>query len=226
MTWRRPAERSDPERGVNETNPVPMDPPPPVDATAAQAISDVYALYDPPLWLITAADGRERGGCIATFVVRASIVREMPRMIIGVARHHHSWRLIEASGRFALHLLPIERLDLVWRFGLQSGWDADKFDGLQTRSTPLGSPRIDDALAWLDCRVESSLSSGDRSIYLAAVSDGGSRNGAGPALSVARMLDQAPPQRRAELDRLYERDGQIDAAAIDAWRAGAQDRRG
>jgi hypothetical protein len=35
-------------------------------------------------------------------------------------------------------------------------------------------------------------------------------------------MDLAPPDKRAELDRLYARDGGIDAAAIDAWRAAAR----
>ncbi len=45
----------------------------------AAQISKVYAQLDPPLWLVTAADGGRRGGLIATTVTQASIVGEMPR---------------------------------------------------------------------------------------------------------------------------------------------------
>jgi flavin reductase (DIM6/NTAB) family NADH-FMN oxidoreductase RutF len=36
--------------------------------------SKVYAQLDPPLWLVTAADGGRRGGLIATTVTQASMV--------------------------------------------------------------------------------------------------------------------------------------------------------
>jgi flavin reductase (DIM6/NTAB) family NADH-FMN oxidoreductase RutF len=195
----------------------------PLDADTAKAVAAVYDLYDPPLWLVTAAEsaapGSRRGGCIATFVARASIVRELPRMVAGIARQHHTWRMIEASGRFAVHLLPADGLDLVWRFALASGRDTDKFAGLADVRTPLGSPLIDSALSWLDCRVETSTSTGDRSIYLAAVTGGGVLDAtAGPPLTAGRLMELAPADQRAGLDRLYARDGRIDADAITAWR--------
>lgn len=197
--------------------------PQPLDTASVDAVRAVYDLYDPPLWLVTAAESTDpdasRGGCIATFVARASIVPELPRMIAGVARQHHTWRMIEASGRFAVHLLPAEGLDLVWRFGLASGRDTDKYAGLPDKRTPLGSPFIDRALAWLDCRVETSMSTGDRSIYLAAVTGGGVIDeAAGPPLTAGQLMARAPADKRAELDRLYARDGRIDADAIKLWR--------
>jgi len=42
-------------------------------------------------------------------------------------------------------------------------------------------------------------------------------------LGVAALFAGAPPERRAELDRLYRADQSVDAAAILAWR---QARRG
>jgi flavin reductase (DIM6/NTAB) family NADH-FMN oxidoreductase RutF len=198
----------------------------PLDRITAAAIDSVYRLYDPPLWLVTAAEnpadgqlGGGRGGCIATFVARASIVRDLPRMVAGIARQHHTWRTIEASQHFALHLLAESELDLVWRFGLQTGRDLDKFADLPDRRSPTGSPLIERAIAWLDCRVETRVDTGDRSLYVAAVTDGGVlKQDAGPPLTAGRLMQLAPADKRAELDRLYARDGGIDAQAIMRWR--------
>jgi flavin reductase (DIM6/NTAB) family NADH-FMN oxidoreductase RutF len=204
------------------------DPPSPLSPDTAAAVAAVYDLYDPPLWLVTAAEGPEpgsrRGGCIATFVARASIIRDMPRMVAGIARQHHTWRMIEASGRFCVHLLPEDRLDLVRRFALSSGKQHDKYadlpDGPEQR-TPEGSPFIAGTLSWLDCRVETRMSTGDRSVYIAAVTGGGVLDAdAGPPLTAARLMALMPEPERAELDRLYARDGGIDAEAIRRWRAG------
>ena len=191
---------------------------PVLSAEARERVNQVLDLYDPPLWLVTARQGGQRGGFIATFVVRASIVPDLPRMVIGVAKHHHSWGLIQVSGRFALHLLPENGLEAVWRFGLQSGHATDKFAGLPQRHTPDGNPLYPAALSWLDCRVEERLDIGDRTLYVAEVS-GGDVLHEGSALGVAALFRGASPGRRAELDRLYSADQVTDTAAILAWRA-------
>jgi len=200
---------------------MPVHPYSPLDAPRAQAIGQVFDLYDPPLWLVTSRYAGRRGGFIATFAVRASIVASLPRVILGVAKHHHTWGLIQGSQGFALHLLHTHQLDLVWRFGLSSGHDVDKFDGLAAGETPSGQPLIAQSLAWLDCRCEALLDSGDRTVHLAAVTDGGrdpkAEAGAAP-LTVRRLFADAPPEVRAKLDALYARDGQVDAAAILEWR--------
>ncbi|MFY9973300.1 MAG: flavin reductase family protein [Chromatiaceae bacterium] len=180
-------------------------------------ISEVFHLYDPPLWLVTARHGGRRGGLIATFAVRASIVGELPRMAVGIAKHHHTWRLIEGSGAFAVHLLRADDLGAVWRFGLASGHDTDKLSGLPDQRTPDGNPLYPEALAWLDCRVEARMDTGDRTLYLTEVS-GGAVLAKGPALTVGTLLRDAPADRLAELDRLYRADQALDSAAILAWR--------
>lgn len=183
----------------------------------ATAIAEVFHLYDPPLWLVTSLHAGRRGGLIATSAARASIVAELPRMSVGIARQHRTWDLIEGSGGFALHLLAADDLAAVWRFGLASGHNQDKFGDLPTESTPDGNPLYPGCRAWLDCRVEDRLDTGDRTLYLVQVPVGEVRT-RGPVLTVAALLRDAPPERRAELDRLYAADQAVDAAAIRAWR--------
>src|SRR5438132_14408610 len=117
-----------------------------------EAASALFRRIDRELWLVTSSDGDRRGGLIATFVSQASIVPSLPRMIVGVAKQHHTWGLIEASGAFALHLIGEEQLDWVWRFGLRSGREHDKLDGLATRTGASGAPILAEAPGWLDCR--------------------------------------------------------------------------
>ena len=188
-----------------------------LDSPTQEAIQRIHDLTDPPLWLVTAAHEGQRGGFVATFVVRASIVAALPRMLIGVAKQHHTWRLIEGSQRFALHLLYTDQLDLVWRFGLQSGNEHDKFDHLPASRTPGGSPLVGEALAWLDCRVEERMDTGDRTLYLAAVEEGAA-NGSARPLTAGQLYANAPAERRQLLDALYARDAEIDREAILAWR--------
>jgi flavin reductase (DIM6/NTAB) family NADH-FMN oxidoreductase RutF len=179
---------------------------------------DVFRILDRELWLLTVSSGPRRGGLIATFVSQASLVPELPRILIGLANQHHSRALVEEAGGFALHLLGDEHLDWVWRFGLQSGRDADKLAGLSSRIGTSGQPILTDALAWLECRVESRMATGDRTVYLAEVLDG-ALSRPGPFLTLHRMLDLAPGDRRDQLRLQMSRDIAIDAAAIRSWRS-------
>ena len=189
----------------------------PVTAELPGAAQRVFDLLDPPLWLVTAAHGAHRGGLVATFATRASIVSAYPRMALGVAKQHHTWGLIQGGQRFVLHLLFPHQLDLVWRFGLQSGRETDKLAGIDCQLTPTGSPRLPQTLAWLDCSVEEQMDIGDRTIFLAAVESAGTNASAQP-LTARRLFADAPEELRQRLDALYARDGRIDAEAIRRWR--------
>lgn len=183
-------------------------------------VDDVITHYvDPLLWVVTAHAGSERGGLIATFVQSVSIVPEDPRILMGIACHHHTWKLIESSRAFALHLIPDDSLDWVVRFGLRSGWDFDKFAGLTATARGCGSPLLEGAPLWLQCNVETSMETGDRTIYLAKVVATDERPGKTP-LRLKQMLASLTNDEREQLQRNLVRDRQLDSAAIMKWRSG------
>jgi flavin reductase (DIM6/NTAB) family NADH-FMN oxidoreductase RutF len=183
-------------------------------------ITDVFAQLDRELWLLTAAADGRRGGLIATFVNQASIVPDLPRVIVGLAKQHCTWGLVEAAGAFALHLLAEEQLDWVWRFGLLSGRDLDKLADMPARAGVTGAPIVTAAPASLECRVEARWDGGDRTVYLAEVLAGEVVR-PGPFLTMKRLLQLAPPARLAELKDGLARDAAVDAEAIRAWRGRA-----
>src|SRR5262249_18674797 len=177
----------------------------------------VFAQTDRELWLITSQAGPRRGGLIATFVSQGSLPPDLPRLLVGIAKHHHTWGLIEAGGAFAAHLIGERHLDWVWRFALPSGRDHDKLAGLDIQTSPLGNPLLGDALAWLDCHVEARLDSGDRTVYLAEVVEARLLSPE-PPLTVKRMLALAPADQLRALKEDVLRDSATDAEAIRAWR--------
>ena len=182
----------------------------------------LFARLDRELWLITSAHAGHRGGLIATFVSQASIVPELPRLLIGLAKQHHTCQLIEASSVFVAHLLGEQHLDWVYRFGLQTGRNADKLAGLTLRPGVGGVPVLTDALGWLECRVEAKLDSGDRTLFLAEVVDG-TLTDQEPLLTMQRFLQLAPADKLQQLKAALLRDAAVDAAAITAWRQGGKD---
>jgi flavin reductase (DIM6/NTAB) family NADH-FMN oxidoreductase RutF len=183
----------------------------------AASINAIWDDSNPIVWLVTARSGNIRGGLIATFVTRASIAAACPRVLIGLGRRHHTCKLVEASGAFALHLLHEEHLPWVWRFGLQTGWDADKLHDLAFDDGKTGSPIPRDAPAWLDCQVENQWDIGDRHVFLGEVVDAGHRR-AGPVLTVSRLLQLAPADKLSIMNEQHRQDAAEDEAAIRAWR--------
>jgi flavin reductase (DIM6/NTAB) family NADH-FMN oxidoreductase RutF len=181
----------------------------------------VFALMDRELWLATTSVGPYRGGLVCTFVSKASIVPQLPRVTLGLAKQHSTCGMILESMRFALHLLWPHQLELVWRFGLSSSRDTDKFAGISTQTSPLGNPLVPETLAWLDCLVEASFDLGDRILFLAEAQDGLRQADASP-LTVNQLYARASEQELRRLESLYVHDGDVDALAILAWRR-AQD---
>ncbi len=184
---------------------------------SVDAASELLALIDRALWVVTAAAGERRGGLVATFVSEASIVPSMPRVLVGIGRRHHTRALIEESGTMALHLLGREQVEWGWRFGLQSGRDANKFEGLNVRSGVTGSPILPEAIGWLECRVENRMATGDRTIYLAEVVDAHVTCGVSP-LTFRQFLELTPPEKLERLRQLMAQDRAADAKAIREWR--------
>ncbi len=184
-----------------------------MDETAAVTL---FAWIDREVWLVTSRHGDERGGLIATFVTPASIVPDSPRVLVALAKQHHTWGVVEASGLFTLHLLCEGNLDLVWRFGLRSSREGDKFAGIETAS-PSGCPLLPGTIGWLDCKVEAKQDIGDRTVYTAEVTRGEVTHFA-PPLTTSRLMELAPPGKLGELQRRRHQDGFRDAEAIRIWR--------
>ena len=102
----------------------------------------------------------------------ASIVAERPRVITQIYKTNHSHEMIMGSGAFALNFLRADQLDWIDRFGMRSGRDYDKLEGLDYKTGETGSPLLADCWGWLDCRVVNSMDGGDLTCFLADVVDG------------------------------------------------------
>lgn len=182
-----------------------------------KAVQELFWRIDPAIWLLTSCSGERRGGLIASHVSQASIVPDLPRLLVGLSCRHYTRELVEESAAFALHLLCEEQLAWVWRFGLESGRDVDKLDGLTVRNGKTGSPILEQAIGWLDCRVEDRLECGDRTVYLAEVVDGEILRDDQP-LTLQQITRSGPEEKLAMLHALLERDSARDAGAIREWR--------
>ena len=102
----------------------------------------------------------------------ASIVADRPRVIVQIYKTNHSHEMILGSGAFALNFPKSDQLHWIDRFGMRSGRDCNKLEGLDYHSGETGSPLLADCWGWLDCRVVNAMDGGDLTCFLAEVVDG------------------------------------------------------
>ncbi len=98
----------------------------------------------------------------------ASVSPDPPLVAIFVDHQHRAHALLEEPGAvFAVNVLAEEQRELSELFAWRP--DDERF-GLGTwTSAATGAPVLADALAWLDCEIESRLAAGRHSLYVGRV---------------------------------------------------------
>jgi len=79
-----------------------------------------------PVVAITSARAGKLNGMISDGALRLSIVPDIPRLLVQINKFHLTHDIVSETGRFALHLLHNDQVDLVTKLGFASGRDGDK----------------------------------------------------------------------------------------------------
>jgi flavin reductase (DIM6/NTAB) family NADH-FMN oxidoreductase RutF len=181
-------------------------------------IDSLLRLVDREVWIVTAAAGGRRGGLMATWVAQASIDRERPVILAGLAPNHFTSGLVEEGQAFVAHLLAESQAELAWNFAKDSGHERDKLAGLATLESASGCPILEHCLAWFDCRVFARHDAGDRLFFWADVV-AAERRGTGNPLREQAFIRSLTDEQRKVLALQRELDLKIQRPLADAWRA-------
>lgn len=103
----------------------------------------------------------------------ASVSLEPPLVLVCVERAADTHDSIRAAGIFSINVLPQTGERLARRFAGDE--TAEKFAGIAYRTEVTGSPILEDALAWVDCRLYGVYDGGDHGIFVGAVVAGSAR---------------------------------------------------
>ncbi len=109
---------------------------------------------------------------MAVAIAAASIVPDRPRVSVQLYKTNLSHEMVLSSGAFALNFLREDQLELIGDFGLVSGRDRDKLDGVDKITGASGSPLLTECYGYLDCRVINAMDGGDMTCFLADVLEG------------------------------------------------------
>lgn len=120
-----------------------------------------------------AADGRP---CGLTASAVASLSLDPPLVLACIDRSADSHDCIRYAGCFSINVLAFDAERIARRFAeLEVG---EKFNGIAHHVEISGAPVLDDAFAWVDCRVHETYPGGDHTIYIGEVLSGDTRTGA------------------------------------------------
>lgn len=132
----------------------------------AARFRQVLGQYPTGVSVVTStAEGRPIGMTVGTF---SSVSLDPPLVAFMPQKTSTTWPLVKENGRFCVNVLTWEQEHLCRQMARPSD---QKFTDVGWRESGLGSPIIDDAVAWIDCEITSVVDAGDHLIVIGAVRD-------------------------------------------------------
>jgi 3-hydroxy-9,10-secoandrosta-1,3,5(10)-triene-9,17-dione monooxygenase reductase component len=111
-------------------------------------------------------EGRPVGLAVGSF---ASLSLDPPLVLFCPGNQSSSWPKIRDAGVFCVNILGGDQEHVCRVFASK---EQDKFSVIGYTPSPVtGSPRIHDALAWIDCEIETVHPGGDHDIVVGRVRD-------------------------------------------------------
>jgi flavin reductase (DIM6/NTAB) family NADH-FMN oxidoreductase RutF len=119
---------------------------------------------DYPMFIVTAAAGGERAGCLVGFATQCSI--DPLRFIVCLSDKNRTFRVARETSLLAVHLVPEGAGDLARLFGSETGDETDKFERCSWTPGPDGTPVLDDCGNWFAGRILDRVDVGDHWAFL------------------------------------------------------------
>ncbi len=139
-----------------------------MDAGARKQVlrSLVYGLYA----IGTVDEHGEPVFLLASWLMQVSV--EPTLIVVALEREGVAPATVRARGAFAVSLLPSGASRLAARIGRPTAEAPHKLRDITHRpATITASPILDDALAWMDCRIVAEYEAGDHALVTAEVVD-------------------------------------------------------
>ena len=119
------------------------------------------------VYIITVKTKEKINGMTAAWVSQVSFNPRLIMVSIAPVRYTHD--LIKESGYFAINALDESMQNYAAAFGFKSGRKADKFQNVTYSDAPNGSPVLDGALAFIECKVVDTFTAGDHTLFIGEV---------------------------------------------------------
>jgi flavin reductase (DIM6/NTAB) family NADH-FMN oxidoreductase RutF len=131
---------------------------------ADRVVHELVSAIDYPMYIVTAAAGGERAGCLVGFTTQCSI--EPPRFLVCLSDKNRTFRIAQDADVLVVHLVPDTEEELAHLFGSRTGDEIDKFARCEWSPGPGGTPVLAACRNWFAGRILDRLPAGDHCAYL------------------------------------------------------------
>ncbi|MDG1197382.1 MAG: flavin reductase family protein [Actinomycetota bacterium] len=107
--------------------------------------------------------GTPVGMAIGSFT---SVSLDPPLVAFLPSKDSSSWLAIKEAGVFCVNVMALDQLEVC---GVMASRSENKFEGVNWRPGPTGSPIIEGSVAYIDCEIETIHDGGDHDIVIGRV---------------------------------------------------------
>jgi flavin reductase (DIM6/NTAB) family NADH-FMN oxidoreductase RutF len=126
-----------------------------------------YGLY------VLTAEGKDGKVAASTVNWVTQTAFQPPLVVVGVKADSGAHAIIKESKTFALNILGKDQKDLAFTFFKTLEREGDKIGGQTFRKGSLGAPVLENAPAFVECKLVETIEKGDHSIFVGEVQDAG-----------------------------------------------------
>ncbi|MDF3308219.1 flavin reductase family protein [Rhodococcus sp. T2V] len=136
---------------------------PEVDASTMRSVLGHFATGVIAITAFDPSTGQGAGLAANSFT---SVSLDPPLVAFCVAHTSSSWPAIKRAETFVINILAEDQEHVGRKLAVKGG---DKFAGLAWNPSPSGAPIVEDAVAWIEARVEAEHTAGDHVIVVSRV---------------------------------------------------------
>jgi flavin reductase (DIM6/NTAB) family NADH-FMN oxidoreductase RutF len=133
----------------------------------AEVKKTVLRMFTYGLYALTVPDLPNGHAATVNWVTQSSF--EPPLLAVSVEKVSRTISLLRQSGVFAVNVYGSDHGGLAGQLGRRFANKPDKFQGVPWSTDITGSPLLDDALAYVECRVNGEVESGDSVIFVGEI---------------------------------------------------------
>ncbi|HXY26850.1 MAG TPA: flavin reductase family protein [Acidimicrobiales bacterium] len=135
------------------------------------------------LYVMTGAGNDELAADGVNWLTQASF--EPPLVAAAVKADSKLHAVVSEAGTFAVNVLAEDQLDVVKAFFRSTTVEGDRINGQRfARGGETGSPILDVAPYWFECRVTDTVARGDHTVFVGEVVGAGVRDASRPPLTL------------------------------------------
>ncbi|MFC4855651.1 flavin reductase family protein [Actinophytocola glycyrrhizae] len=157
--------------------------------TAGSRFDALVSGLDYPMYIVTAAAGDRRAGCLVGFGSQCGI--DPPRFMVWLSKKNETYEVACSARTLAVHVPRARDHALAELFGGVTGRERDKFAQVEWRPGPEGVPLLADCDQWFVGTVLSRHDTGDHEGFLLAPAAAGEAHGA-PQLPFQQIRNLPP----------------------------------